>query len=424
MTDIDLDFPEPMTPFMQPCRYKVAYGGRGGAKSWTVARLLVAIAASRKVRVLCCREFQKSIKDSVHKLLADQISELGLESRYVIQHNSIRSTIGSEFFFEGLKHNVNSIKSYEGINIVWVEEAHLVSKTSWDILIPTIRQDGSEIWITFNPELKEDETYQRFVVNPPKESIVIKINWHDNPWFPDVLHQEMEELRERDYDAYLNVWEGNCKEILEGAVFASEMRAAKLDNRITRVPYDPASPVDIYTDLGWSDYFSAWFVQHVGAEFRVIDFLQDNLKSPQHYGKQFQSKPYVYRCLNLPHDADHEQFAAGGRTVAMQFRAMGFKCKVIPRMPTKSVGINAARAVFPLCVFDEGRCADGLQSLRHYRYEVDPDTGRFSKDPAHDWASHGADAFIQLGLNIQKPVPGKRRARGPAQQAGTSWMAA
>src|SRR5262249_34934282 len=155
------------------------------------------------LRILCAREFQNSIADSVHRLLSDQVAALGLTGHYDVLQTAIRGRNGTEFRFEGLRHNVTKIKSYEGVDICWVEEAQSVSKESWDTLIPTIRNDGSEIWVTFNPELEEDETYRRFVVAPPKDSLVVKIGWQDNPWFPATLRAEKDDLRVRDPDAYL-----------------------------------------------------------------------------------------------------------------------------------------------------------------------------------------------------------------------------
>lgn len=395
-----------MQGLFQPKRYKVFHGGRGGAKSWSIARALVILGSRSPLRILCCREFQKSIKDSVHKLLKDQVSALQLDAFYDVKEAWIKgkpgtTAEGTEFFFEGLHHNASNIKSYEAVDIVWVEEAHLVSRSSWQILIPTIRKENSEIWVSFNPELADDETYQRFVVHPPSNALVVKVNWSDNPWFPKVLYDEMMELKARDPDAWLNVWEGNCREVLEGAVFAEQLRAAKLAGRICHVPYDPTFPIDTYWDLGFADFTSVWFVQPLAMEFRIIDFYQNNLKDIQHYLTEIQARKYVHRMAYLPHDADHATLAAGGRTIKQQVKAAGFDARIVPRMPSESFGINAARGVFPMCYFDEAKCADGLQALRHYRFDHDVDTGKYSEKPVHDWSSHASKAFMQLGLSAR-----------------------
>ena len=209
------EFPVKLQPLFKKARYKVCKGGRGGAKSWGIARALLILAAKRPMRVLCAREFQASIKDSVHKLLSDQIQALGLTDFYEITQTAIRGFNGSEFSFIGLKNNPTNIKSFEGVDVCWVEEAQTVSRLSWNILIPTIRKEGSEIWVSFNPDLETDETYQRFIINPPKDAIIITINWSDNFWFPETLRLEKDALKERDINAYNQVWEGMCRKTVD-----------------------------------------------------------------------------------------------------------------------------------------------------------------------------------------------------------------
>jgi phage terminase large subunit len=189
------EFPDKLRVLFEPARYKVLFGGRGGAKSWGIARALLVIGAQKPTRILCAREIQKSITESVHQLLADQIKALGLEGFYEVLNTEIRGKNGTLFMFAGLKHNIQNIKSKEGVDVVWCEEAATVSKASWETLIPTIRKEGSEIWVSFNPELDTDETYKRFVLNPPPGAKVVKVNWSDNPWFPDVLAAERDHLK-------------------------------------------------------------------------------------------------------------------------------------------------------------------------------------------------------------------------------------
>jgi predicted phage terminase large subunit-like protein len=214
-----LEVPEKaLNVLSQPSRYKVLYGGRGSSKSWSVARILLAMGMGRKLRILCARETQKSIADSVHKLLKDQIYELGLDGFYEVLQSSIRGTNGTEFLFSGLR-DAASLKSYEGIDICWIEEAQAVTEASWQLLIPTIRAENSEIWVVFNPLHENDPTYIRFVLESPDDCRIAKINYTDNPFFPDVLRLEMESDREKNYARYLHVWEGECMTVPEGAVY-------------------------------------------------------------------------------------------------------------------------------------------------------------------------------------------------------------
>ncbi len=415
------EFPLKLQCLFKPSRYKVLYGGRGGAKSWGVARALLIKGAQAPIRVLCAREFQTSIKDSVHKLLCDQIEALGLLGFYEITQASIRAKNGTEFSFVGLKNNVANVKSYEGVDVCWVEEAQTTSRMSWNVLIPTIRKEGSEIWITFNPELETDETYQRFVLNPPENCIVQKVNWSDNPWFPDTLKLEKDALKHRDPQAYNVVWEGLCRQTVDGAIFAKEMQMAELDGRITKVNYDPTKPVHAIFDLGWSDATAIWFLQFIGMETRLIRYIEGNQQTMSDYLAKMQTFGYMYDTLWLPHDAENKTLAANGRSIEEIVRAAGYKTKIIPKTPILD-SINAARTIFINCWFDRENCHEGLQCLRHYRYDVDPDTKQFSRTPLHDNYSHGADAFRYIGLMVNEPR--ERRRPRPTANYGSqhSWM--
>ncbi len=194
-----------------PGRYKVAYGGRGSAKSWSVARTLLAMGAVSPLRILCAREYQVSIADSVHRLLVDQIDALGLGREYRVTQREIVSRCGTLFIFRGLHVNPRSIKSIEGIDLCWFEEAETASAESLDVLLPTVRKRGSEIWFTFNPRLEKDPTYKRFVLDPPPDAVLRKVSWRDNPHFPAELAAERDYLARVDPDAYAHVWEGACQ---------------------------------------------------------------------------------------------------------------------------------------------------------------------------------------------------------------------
>ena len=412
------EFPHKLQILFQKSRYKVLYGGRGGAKSWGVARALLIQGAQKPIRILCAREYQTSIKDSVHKLLCDQIAALGLDTFYEITQAQIRGKNGSEFNFVGLKNNVANVKSYEGVDICWVEEAQTVSRHSWNVLIPTIRKENSEIWVTFNPELETDETYQRFVVNPPEDCLIAKINWSDNPWFPETLRQEKDALKARDPASYATVWEGVCRRTVDGAIFAKEMEMAELEERITRVPYDPIKPVHAVFDLGWADNTAIWFIQFIGMEIRVIRYLEANQQTISWYLAEMQKYGYVYDTLWLPHDAQNKTLAANGRSIEEIVRAAGYQVRIIEKVPVLD-SINAARTIFPKCWFDRINTDAGLQCLRHYRYDVDPETGQFSKKPLHDIYSHGADAFRYIGLVVTEP---KKAQKKQVQIQQISWM--
>lgn len=427
---IEAAFAEKFKPLFKPKRYKVYYGGRGAGKSWSFARALLILGAQKPIRVLCARETMKSIGESVHQLLSDQIANLGLGGFYTIQKASIMGANGTEFIFAGIRQNVHNLKSYEACDICWVEEAQTVTKSSWDVLIPTIRKEGSEIWVSFNPELESDETFQRFVVHGRTDATVIKVNWPDNPWFTEVMRTEKDHLLVTDKNAYDHVWEGMCKTAVEGAIYLSELTQAESEGRLTKVPWEPVSPVHTFWDLGFGDATAIWFGQTIGFEFRLIDYLEGCQQGLQFYLKELQRKSYLYGNHYLPHDATAHELGSG-RTIEEQIAAVfPGKVQIVPRLSLED-GIAAARAIFPKCWFDRENCADGVQALRHYRYEKDEKMGTTGKDaykrqPLHDWSSHAADAFRYFAVAIQEPKRKRKQKmklmyQYPGQQTN-SWM--
>ena len=229
MTSLAADFPEKLAFLFSPARYKVAHGGRGSGKSWGFARALLIQAAEKRLRVLCARELQMSIADSVHKLLSEQVDALGLGPFYEVQQSTIKGRNGSEFLFSGIRSNVTKLKSMEGLDRVWVEEAEKVSDDSWQVLIPTVRSPGSEIWVSFNPSEENDPTYQRFVAHPPPNAVVVEVNWSDNPWFPETLNAEREYLYRVDPEAADHVWGGKTRRMTDAQVLRGRYRVEAFD---------------------------------------------------------------------------------------------------------------------------------------------------------------------------------------------------
>lgn len=415
---IEIEFPAAFRFLRKPARYKVAYGGRGSGKSWAFARQLLLDGYQRKLRILCTRELQRSIGDSVHKLLSDQIAALGLDGWYTIEKAAIHGANGTEFIFSGLLNSA-SLKSYEQVDICWVEEAQVVSKHSWELLLPTIRAENSEIWISMNPELPTDDSYQRWVINPPPGAVVRKINYDSNHWFPEVLKREMEYCRDTDPDLYNHIWLGCPVSMLAGAIYANELRQVDAEGRICRVPYDRTRPVDCYWDLGFHDICAVWFVQAGPFEYRLIDYLQASAHTIDWYIREMQSRGYMYGTDWLPWDiGTHATQMGSGRSIEELMRLAGRKVRITPKLPVAD-GINAARTIFPVCWFDAERCADGIQALRHYRYGEVVKTGSPTREPLHDVNSHGADAFryVAIGAKPPKPAPPKLTDYRPAPRS-------
>jgi len=479
---MEIEFNEKLAFLFKPARLKITYGGRGAGKTDGYAIALIILTMQRKLRVLCLREIQNSIEESVKETIESYIAQYGLEWAFDIKDKSITCTLnGSRFIFSGLRYKINSIKSLAKIDIAWVEEANNASKSSWDKLMPTIRGKhesskdglggpfglGPEVWISFNPELDDDETYDRYIVKKemyapdwistevPKEeqtwfnrvtessivlpaeeqakydeierkryAYVVKVNYYDNKWFPPDLRREMELLKAHNMTKYLEVWEGYTKQTLDGAIYADELRQTLIDGRRKKVAYDPFKPVYTFWDLGHSDRTAIWFIQRVGMEYNVINYYENRLKKLPHYLEHMKSLGYNYGTVYQPHDADNETLAS--RSIAALTRAAGFKVIVVQRPAKKAVGINAVRTVFELCNFDEENTKDGWQCLSRYAYKVNEETGNFSREPDHDtpW-SHGADGFQTFALSLRTEEDTKKKKLKPTFKAPNqprAWM--
>jgi phage terminase large subunit len=362
-----------------------------------MARALLIKAANEPTRVLCAREIQKSIKQSVHTLLNDQIQSLGLGAFYEVLEAEIRGLNGSTFSFTGLATNtVESIKSFEGCDIVWVEEAQTVSKKSWDILIPTIRKPDSEIWVSFNPNIDTDDTYTRFVVNPPDNAKVVKVNYTDNPWFPDVLEDERQHSLKTNPD-YANIWEGDCKAAVDGAIYSNEIREAQEGNRITTVPYDPMMKVHVVMDLGWNDSMSVILCQKGISDLRIIGYIEDDHRTLDSYSAQLKNLSYNWGTMFLPHDGQSKDFKHGISAEEIM-KKLGWDIRIVPKADIES-GIKLARMNFHRIYFDKS-AQRLVECLKNYRRSINSATNEPGA-PLHDEYSHGADAFRYLCTSIE-----------------------
>ena len=392
------ELPDKLGFLFEPMRYKVVRGGRGGGKSQGFAIALLIKAMEKQTRILCAREVQKSIKDSVHRLISDQIQALGLGAFFDVLDTEIRCKNGSLLLFTGLStHTVESIKSIEGVDICWVEEAKNVSKKSWEILLPTIRKEGSEIWISYNPELETDETHQRFAVNPPDDCISIEMNYTDNPYFPLTLEKERLNCKKQYPKDYDNIWLGRCKPAVEGAIYYDEIELVKADGRMCNVPYDSSLKVHVVFDLGWADSMSIMLVQRHTSEIRVIEHIEDNKKTLAHFSNLLKERKYNWGQMFLPHDARAKD-SKYGKSAEEIMRGFGWDVRITPSM-TIEAGILAARDVFGRCYFDKKNTPRLIECLRRYRRKINAVTGY--GEPVHDEYSHAADCFRYMAVNVE-----------------------
>lgn len=407
------EFTENQQFLFEPHRYKVGKGGRSGTKSWGFARALEVKGFEKPLRILCAREIQKSIKESVHQLLKDQVERLGLGGFYDVLATEIRGRNGTLFSFVGLSNlTAYSIKSYEDYDICWVEEAALVTKRSWDILLPTIRKEGSEIWVTFNPELDTDDTWVRFIESDLEDCVVKEMSYDTNPWMTKTAEKERQQLLrqvksgKRQQHEYDNIWLGKCKPAVEGAIYTNEVAKVIADGRLCAVPYDPVYPLYHIWDLGWADSMAIGFIQVVGGAIRFIDYIEDNNRTYDSYVLQMRGidqpgipgklssngMPYALGKNWLPHDGKNHN-AQTGKTNIQTLQDLKLNVNDEPIDDIGFVpGLRLARMMFPRCWFDKERAGELFNRLRRYAFKVGVDT----EEPTSvrkDINVHGSDMF-------------------------------
>lgn len=379
-------------------RHIVLYGGRASGKSTSVALSLLVLGMNKKLRILCTREVQNSIADSVHKLLSDLISKYKLNT-WEVQKDIIRNKqTGSEIFFKGLHNNSQSIKSIEGIDIVWIEEAQSVSADSINTLVPTIRKTGSRLIWTFNRLTENDPVWELIVKKADNRTFVQKIN---SDAIESLLSKEIIEEREKmridNPEMFDHVWLGEPMTAKTGSVFGKQLAQARSEGRITKVPYDASTGVYTAWDLGIGDSTVIWFFQVVGREIHFIDHYEGSNEDLGHYISYIQNKPYQYTTHFLPHDSKARELQTGMTRVEF-FNNHGIYNIEVLRPTNFSLGQDdidlVARPKFSLCWFDEEKCQRGLECLRAYHYEYDDKNKLLRNKPEHDWSSHSSSAFI------------------------------
>ena len=405
MSEAQLTIPPKLIPvFTQDARYRIAKGGRGSAKTRTFA-LMTAVRGyqwgkeGKSGQILCGREFMNSLEDSsLEEVKAAIRSVPWLEEYYELGDKFVRSKDGMiSYTFAGLRRSLDSLKSKARILVAWIDEAETVSETAWRKLIPTVREDNSEIWVTYNPESKESATHKRFVEQTPDDAVVVDMNWKDNPWFPDVLERERQEDKRKRPDIYDHVWEGDFLVHAEGAYYATEMRDCKDQGRIGTVQYAPSVPVTTAWDLGIGDSTAIWFAQHVGAEVRLIDYYESSGVGLDHYMRVLNEKGYIYGNHILPHDVRVRELGSGKSRMEVLDSLGARPITVAPQLMVDD-GIQAVRSMLTNCWFDAERCERGIDALRQYHREYDDNGKVWRSRPSHDWASHGSDAFRYLAV--------------------------
>ena len=407
---IKLEIPDKLIPvFDGEADIRGSHGGRGSAKTRTFAKMSAVRAhiwdqEGRNGIILCARQFMNSLADSS----LEEIKIAIREDEYLVQHfdigeTYIRTKSGRiSYSFAGLDRNINSIKSKSRLLLAWVEEAEHVTEEAWVKLIPTLREEDSELWITWNPEDETSATNKRFhsTINTLDDRTrIVEMNWRDNPWFPAILERQRQKDKADRPHSYSHIWEGEFVTAVEGAYFGPSLIKAREDKRIGFVAEDPNLIVRLFADIGGTgakaDNFVFWAAQFVGSEIRWINHYEQQGQPIGTHLNWMRSQGYDEgRCkIWLPHDGDTNDrvFDVSYRTA---FEKAGYKVEVIPNQGKGAAmkRVDEARRLFPRMRFDEEKCKDGLKALGWYHERKD-EKRNMGLGPEHDWASHSADAF-------------------------------
>lgn len=423
---LDIDVARVFRPLLDPARYKGAYGGRGSGKSQFFADLLIATALRKPgLRALCCREVQKSLKESAKRLIEAKIQSHDLGALFEVQAAQIKTPGDGLIAFAGLQdHTSESIKSYEGFDVAWVEEAQTVSPRSLNLLRPTIRAPGSELWFSWNPRLKTDAVDMMLRGDElPTGAAVVRANWDANPWFPAELEQERQDCLRQQPEQYAHIWDGDYVTVSEGAYYAKALAKAREEGRIGNVAADPLMELRAYWDIGGTgaraDACSIWIAQFVGREIRCLDYYEAvgqplathvNWLRAQGYGNT--------RCI-LPHDGvNHDKVY--DVTYEGALRQAGFTVEVVKNQGKGAAAqrIEAGRRMFDRIWFDD-KCAGGLEALGWYHEKKD-EARNIGLGPEHDWSSHAADSFGLMAVHYEEPRMERKTSRRPGLKGG--WM--
>ena len=430
MTNPAIELPEKLVPvFEGRADIRGAYGGRGSGKTRSFAmmsavRAVMWAEAGREGIILCCRQFQNSLDDSSLEEIKGAIrSEPWLADFFEIGEKYVKTRDGRvSYKFQGLERNVDSVKSKSHILLCWVDEAEPVVDEAWTKLIPSLREEDSELWVTWNPERKNSATHKQFRLTSNPLQKIAEVNWRDNPWFPDILERRRLRDKEERPEQYDHIWEGDFVTVMEGAYFAKALSLAKLKKRIGKVPQDPLMQIRAFWDIGGTgdkaDACAIWIAQFVGREIRVLDYYEAIGQELSYHLNWLRNNGYEQALCVLPHDGGNSEKIIK-ITYEGAIRAAGFKTKVIPNQGAGAAlkRIEAARRLFPSIWFNAETTGPGLDALGWYHEKRD-EARNVGLGPEHDWSSHGADAFGMMCIDYEAP----KEARPQSRRADHSFM--
>jgi len=435
MATARIELPKKLRPvFSGRADVRWACGGRGSAKTRSFAKMAAVrgyIYGMQGItgQLVCGRQFMNSLADSSLEECKRAIEdEPFLKAYYEIGETYIKSRDGRIWFtFVGLDRNIASIKSKGRILILWVDEAEPVVDYAWTVVIPTLREEGSdwnaELWVTWNPKRKTAPVETRFASSTDPLIKGCVINWRDNPKFPAKLERDRQrDLAERP-EQYGHIWEGDYMVVNEGAYWAKDLVLAKEQGRIGRVAADPLMTIRLFADIGGTgakaDNFVFWAAQFIGKEIRVLNHYEKQGQPIGAHLAWMRSQGYTPDMVQiwLPHDGD-KQDGVHDVSYASAFEAAGYTVTVVPNQGKGAamLRVEAARRLFPSVWFNEATTEAGRDALGWYHEKRDEQRG-IGLGPEHDWSSHSADSFGLLCVAYEEP----QAARKAAPQI-ISWM--
>jgi phage terminase large subunit len=419
--------------FLGSARVRGAYGGRGSAKTRTFAKMAAVKAyqfakSGREGIILCCRQFMNSLDESsLEEIKAAIRSEAWLAVHFEIGEKYVRTTCGRVAFkFVGLDRNIDSIKSKARILLCWVDEAEPVIETAWQKLIPTIREEESELWVTWNPERETSPTHKRFRLATADDMKVVELNWRDNPWFPGILERVRQDDLEKRPESYDHIWEGAFKTYFVGAYFTRELVEAKGKGRIGNVSADPLMTYRAFWDIGGAgakaDSTAIWIAQFIGTNIHVLDYYEAQGQPLATHVNWLRANGYGNALCVLPHDGAHTEKVFDA-SYEGSLRQAGFEVKVVPNQGRGAAmaRVESFRRQFPRIWFNDATTTAGRDALAAYHEKRDEERN-IGLGPNHDWSSHGADAFGLMCVAYEAPKVERPKPTRQHHGGAGAWM--
>jgi phage terminase large subunit len=424
LTTLRIETAKVFKPLLVPSRYKGVWGGRGSGKSHFFADSLVEDCLAEPgdsngegLRSVCIREVQKDLAQSSKLLIESKLAYYKLSDKdgFKVYRDSIATPGDGLIIFKGMNdYTADSIKSLEGFKRAWWEEAQTATGHSLNLLRPTMRATGSQLWFSWNPRRKSDPIDVMLRGEEvPTGSTIVRANWDNNPWFTAELEQERLDCIRMQPEQYDHIWEGGYVSVIEGAYYAKDIVRAKSENRIGRVAADPLMTIRLFVDIGGTgaraDAFTIWAAQFIGKEIRVVNYYEAVGQPLATHLAWLRENNYTpdKAQIWLPHDGSSND-KVFDVSYESALRDAQYTVTVVPNQGkgAAKARIEAARRLFPAMWFNAETTQAGIDALGWYHEKKD-DNRNIGLGPEHDWSSHGADSFGLMCVAYEEPILNK-----------------